>query len=131
MLTEEQKLIHTEFRKYLRIEEAQKGNMLNTLINAAEKNLPALIKQHIRPDFDCIYNDIYSIEELLAMSAKIKTEEDTRQRHYVVNVIYKQDNNVWRHLIISAIFAVLILKRHMANRQRISGSSSYKTISIL
>ena len=76
MLTEEQKLIHTEFRKYLRIEEAQKGNMLNTLINAAEKNLPALIKQHIRPDFDCIYNDIYSIEELLAMSAKIKSDED-------------------------------------------------------
>ena len=50
--------------------------MLNTLINAAENNLPALIKQHIRPDFDCIYNDIYSIEELLAMSAKIKSDED-------------------------------------------------------
>ena len=54
MLTEDQKLIHTEFRKYLRTEESQKGNMLNTLINAAENNLPALIKQHIRPDFDCI-----------------------------------------------------------------------------
>lgn len=76
MLTEEQKLIHTEFRKYLRIEEAQKGNMLNTLINAAENNLPALIKQHIRSDFECIYNDIYSIEELLMMSAKIKSDED-------------------------------------------------------
>ena len=76
MLTEDQKLIHTEFRKYLRTEESQKGNMLNTLINAAENNLPALIKQHIRPDFDCIYNDIYSIEELLTMSAKIKSDED-------------------------------------------------------
>lgn len=76
MLTEEQKLIHTEFRKYLRTEEAQKGTMLNTLINAAENNLPALIKQHIRPDFECIYNDIYSIEELLMMSAKIKSDED-------------------------------------------------------
>lgn len=76
MLTEEQKLIHTEFRKYLRIEEAQKGNMLNTLINAAENYLPALINQHIRPDFECIYNDIYSIEELLMMSAKIKSDED-------------------------------------------------------
>ena len=50
--------------------------MLNTLINAAENNLPALIKQHIRPDFDCIYNDIYIIEELLTMSAMIKTDED-------------------------------------------------------
>lgn len=76
MLTEEQKLIHTEFRKYLRTEESQKGNMLNTLINAAENNLPALIKQHIRPDFDCIYDDIYSIEELLTMSAKINSDED-------------------------------------------------------
>ena len=76
MLTEEQKLIHTEFRKYLRIEEAQKGNMLNTLINAAENNLPALIRQHISPNFDCIYNDIYSIEELLTISAKIKSDED-------------------------------------------------------
>ena len=76
MLTEEQKLIHTEFRKYLRTEESQKGNMLNTLINAAENNLPALIKQHIRPDFECIYNDIYSIEELLMMSAKIRSDED-------------------------------------------------------
>ena len=76
MLTEDQKLIHTEFRKYLRTEESQKGNMLNTLINAAENNLPALIKQHIRPDFDCIYNDIYSIEELLSMSARIRSDED-------------------------------------------------------
>lgn len=76
MLTEEQKLIHTEFRKYLRTEEAQKGNMLNAIINAAENNLPALIKQHIRPDFVCIYNDIYSIEEMLMMSAKIKSDED-------------------------------------------------------
>ena len=82
MLTEEQKHIHTEFRKYLRTEESQKGNMLNTLINAAENNLPALIKQHIRPDFDCIYNDIYSIEELLTMSAMIKTDEDKRQGPY-------------------------------------------------
>lgn len=75
MLTEEQKIIHTEFRKYLRTKEGQKGNMLNTLINAAESNLPVLIRQYIRNDFDCIYNDIYSIEELLLMSAKINSDE--------------------------------------------------------
>ena len=68
--------------------------MLNTLIHAAENNLAAWIKQHTSPDFDCIYNDIYSIEELLTMSAMIKTDEDKRQRYYVINVIYKQDNNV-------------------------------------
>ena len=76
MLTEAEKLIPTYITKYLRIEEEQKGNMLNTLINATENNLPALIKQHIHPDFDCIYNDIYSIEDLLTMSAKIKADED-------------------------------------------------------
>lgn len=76
MLTEEQRQIHTEFRKYLRIEEGHKGNMLNTLINAAENNLPVLIKQHIRTDFECIYNNIYSIEELLSMSSKIKSNDD-------------------------------------------------------
>jgi len=76
MLTEEQKIIHTEFRKYLRTEESQKGNMLNTLINAAENNLPALIRQYIRSDFECIYNDIYSVEELLKMSSKIKSDEE-------------------------------------------------------
>jgi len=36
--------------------------MLNTLIHAAENNLAAWIKQHTSPDFDCIYNDIYSAE---------------------------------------------------------------------
>ena len=50
--------------------------MLNTLIHAAENNLAAWIKQHTSSDFDCIYNDIYSIEELLTMSAMIKTDED-------------------------------------------------------
>ena len=75
MLTEEQKIIHTEFRKYLRTEEGQKGNMLNTLINATENNLPVLIRQHIRKDFDCVYDDIYSIEELLLMAAKINSDE--------------------------------------------------------
>ena len=88
--------------------------MLNTLINAGEKNLTALIKQHIRQDFDYIYNDIYSNEELLTISVKIKSNNNKRQRYCVVNVIYKQDNNVWRHLFISAIFTVLILKRLMA-----------------
>ena len=75
MLTEEQKLVHKEFRAYLRIEEHQKGNMLNNLINAAEDSLPALIRAHVRSDFVCLYNDIYSIEELLEFSSRLKTDE--------------------------------------------------------
>ena len=48
MLTLDQLAIHKEYRKYLRIQEGIKGNMLNTLINATEKSLPALIREHIK-----------------------------------------------------------------------------------
>lgn len=75
MLSEQQKLVHKEFRKYLRTEEGQKGNMLNTLINATEEFLPALIRRYIKPDFGCIYDDLYSIEEMLMFSAKLKADE--------------------------------------------------------
>lgn len=76
MLTEEQKAVHSEYRKYLRIVEGIKGNMLNTLVNATEKSLPTLIREHVRQDFDCIYDDKYSIEELLSFSAKLKSDDE-------------------------------------------------------
>src|SRR5574344_22227 len=76
MLTEQQIVIHKEFRTYIRVEEGYGGNMLNTLINAAETNLPVLIKKYVCADFDCIYEDIYSIEQLLTYSAKIKDDEE-------------------------------------------------------
>lgn len=76
MLTEEQKSVHSEYRKYLRIVEGIKGNMLNTLVNATEKSLPTLIREHVRQDFDCIYDDKYSIEELLSFSAKLKSDDE-------------------------------------------------------
>ena len=43
-LTEQEKSIRKEFRKYLREVEGQKGYRLNALIKAAEENLPTLIK---------------------------------------------------------------------------------------
>lgn len=76
MLTEEQKIVHAEYRKYLRIVEGIKGNMLNTLIDATERSLPMLIREHVRQDFDCIYDDKYSIEELLSYSAKLKSDDE-------------------------------------------------------
>ena len=81
MLTEEQKAVHSEYRKYLRIVEGIKGNMLNTLVNATEKSLPTLIREHVRQDFDCIYNDKYSIEELLSFSAKLKSDDEILAGH--------------------------------------------------
>ena len=75
ILNEKQKIVHSEFRKYLRVEEGFKGNMLNTLIQATEDALPILIRKHLREDFDCIYNDIYSIEEMLSISYRLKSDD--------------------------------------------------------
>lgn len=75
MLTEEQKEVHKEFRKYLRTTESEKGVRLNELINATENALPILIREHIRPDFGCIYDDLYSVEELLSISSSIKSND--------------------------------------------------------
>ena len=77
MLTDEQKSVHSEYRKYLRIVEGIKGNMLNTLVNATEKSLPTLIREHVRQDFNCIYDDKYSIEELLSFSAILKSDDES------------------------------------------------------
>lgn len=76
MLNDKQKIIHKEFRTYLRVKEGIKGNMLNTLINAAEINLPALIREYFKLNFDCIYDDKYTIEELLSYAVKIKSDEE-------------------------------------------------------
>lgn len=73
---------HSEFRKYLSIEEGKDGPVLINLINAAENNLPALIKQYIRPDFDCLYNNLCSLDELLMMSARIKSNYELLTQHF-------------------------------------------------
>ena len=75
-LTEQEKSIRKEFRKYLREVEGQKGYRLNALIKAAEENLPTLIKQHVRKDFRCLFDDVYSIEELISISSKLKNDEE-------------------------------------------------------
>ena len=76
MLTEQQTLIHKEFRKYLRTDEGQKGSMLTTIVNAAENDLPVLIREHVRSDFSCIYDDIYTVEEMLSFAAMMKSLPD-------------------------------------------------------
>lgn len=76
MLTEEQKTVHAEYRKYLRTVEGIKRTMLTTLVDATEKSLPMLIRKHVRHDFECIYDDKYSIEELLSFSAKLKSDDE-------------------------------------------------------
>lgn len=81
MLTLKQLAVHKEFRKYLRIQEGIKGNMLNTLINATEKSLPALIREYMNKDFACIYDDVYTIKELLTLSIKLKSDEEILVAH--------------------------------------------------
>lgn len=75
MLTEEQKIIHKEFRKYLRVEEGKTGTMLKTFTNAAEKHLPALVRQYVYNDFDCIYNASYSVKDLMTILTRLNNDE--------------------------------------------------------
>ena len=75
-LTEEQKAIRRDFRTYLRTKGGQKGNMLNNLINAAENRLPALIRNHFNPDFQFLYDDAQTIEELITYSKRIRSDEN-------------------------------------------------------
>lgn len=76
MLTEEQKEVHKEFRKYLRTTESEKGARLNELINATENALPVLIREHIQQNFGCIYDDLYTVKELLSISSFIKSNDE-------------------------------------------------------
>lgn len=76
MLTTKQKEVHREFRKYLRTIENERGGRLNELVNAIEHALPALIREHIRPDFGCIYDDIYTVEDLLSISLSLKSNDE-------------------------------------------------------
>lgn len=70
MTQEELKLIHKEFRKFLRVEKQQTGIILNNLINAAEKELPALIRNAIDEEFCTLY-DHSNLDELIAYKTTI------------------------------------------------------------
>lgn len=81
-LTEEQKLIHTSFRKYLRVARGKSGNMLNMLMIAAEEYLPELIIQNFDSEFVCIYDNKYSLQELLLFANKIRKNDELKAAAY-------------------------------------------------
>lgn len=84
-MTEEQKVIHKEFRYFLRTEREKKGNLLNMLIDAAEQTLPKIITGHLNIDFGCLYDDVYTIEQLLDFSQKIKSDEELMLTAYLAS----------------------------------------------
>lgn len=75
MLTPEQNTVKKEYRKFLKEELGRTGSMLDNLINAAGKHLPALIKNNFKPTFECLYAQDITIEELLVWSRKLKKDE--------------------------------------------------------
>lgn len=75
MLTPEQNTVKKEFRKFLKEELGRTGSMLDNLINAAGKHLPALIKDNFKPTFECLYALDITIEELLVWSRKLEKDE--------------------------------------------------------
>lgn len=65
---------HKAFRKYLRVEEGERGTMLSNLINAAEQALPALVQQYLHLPFGTLYDE-HPIEQLLAIERQMNTDE--------------------------------------------------------
>lgn len=84
-MTEEQKIVHKEFRTYLRLERGKQGNMLNMLIDAIERALPQIVKEQFDDNFESIYNDIYTIEQMLNLSHKIKANEGLMLTAYLAS----------------------------------------------
>jgi 5-methylcytosine-specific restriction endonuclease McrA len=75
-LTEQQREARKDFRKYLRENGLAKGSYLSSMIKAAEDYLPAFINIHFDSKFPCLYDNVYTIGELLGYSAVIKDNED-------------------------------------------------------
>lgn len=73
--TPERVEVHKAFRKYLR-EDGKTGLLLDNMIKAAEDFLPELLKVHGRPDFECLYDDIFTIQELVSFSASLKNDSE-------------------------------------------------------
>jgi predicted restriction endonuclease len=71
---------HKEFRSYLRIIEGKRGSMLNSLINAAEKHLPALVKLNFQKANFCLYDE--ELTELLQISKIINYDENILAEQY-------------------------------------------------
>lgn len=82
-MTEEQKLIHTEFRTFVRVEKGKKQKFLGDLIDAAENKLPALIRSRFDYSFSSLYSPEYSIEQLIEFARNIHQDEELMTSHYL------------------------------------------------
>lgn len=81
MLTDNYKIIRGEFRDYLRNSVGLRKTMLQNAINAIENNLPGLVKQNIRNDFECIYDEVYTIRDLLEFSSVLESDSEFSVNH--------------------------------------------------
>lgn len=70
-------VIHKEFRNYLKENKGFKGTMLNSLMKAAEVQLPLLIEKILNVSVENIYNDEnIKLETLLFCSHKIHLSDE-------------------------------------------------------
>lgn len=83
MLTESQKIIHKEFRSYLKTEKNQVKQRLDVLINAIEVKLPLLMERNFNKRSFCLY-DCEELHDMLLLSFQIKSNEELMLSHYNV-----------------------------------------------
>ena len=81
ILNEEQKLLHKEFRTFLRVNKGEKK--LDVLMNAIEVVLPSVVQEHFEQQDYSIY-DCNSINDLMMLAYKIKSNDELNMRYYNV-----------------------------------------------
>ena len=83
MLTEAQRLIHKEFRAFLRNEKHQIKQRLDVLMNAIEVTLPILMANRFNQSSYCMY-DSDNIQDMLFISFQIKSNEELMLSYFNV-----------------------------------------------
>ena len=75
MTDEDRKAVWKSFRKYLRTREGITGDDLNTIIQAAEHHVPALVRRRVMPEFGELYDNSLGLKQLLFLERMIEQDE--------------------------------------------------------
>lgn len=83
MDAEELKRKKKDFRKYLRKEEDCHSFVLGSLMEAAEKDLPASIKELFNPNFESLFDSNNTVEELISILLKMQQKGMGGKKAYI------------------------------------------------
>lgn len=82
MLTDDQKLVRKEFRKYLRTAENVKGFVLDMTVGAVEEHLPRFIQKVHSSEISCIYDEGLTLPQLLSIASHLRSDSGLMTEDY-------------------------------------------------